>query len=120
MSYDINLVRGDTGDILVTVLINGNPSFPFDLTDVTEITFNIKNNTNPALPPLISKLMSTGDITKLIPMTDGKYNVHLTDANTKLLNQLRSYWIDSRITDPSGIFTVINAVTDTTPQLAQG
>lgn len=112
MSCQLTLLRGNTNDILVTVLINGDPLYPYDLAAISEIIFNVKQTTDPAEAPLIQKKFTLGQIMVISPTTLGQYSIQLSPADVDLFNQLRSYWVDSQITDPTGTFTVVSTSMD--------
>ena len=69
---------------------------------------NIKQNTDPTDQPIIQKKLSRGEIVIATPSTLGQYSAQFSPADSNLLNQLRAYWIDSQITDPTGTFTVVS------------
>jgi len=120
MALDLMITRSDSSNLLATVNINGLIAYPYDLDTVTEIIFNIKANTNPLEVPLIQKKLSLVEIVIGTPTTLGQFTVILTPADTKLLNQLRSYWLDAQIQDAVGTFTVVAATIGAFPSINQG
>jgi hypothetical protein len=117
-NLDVTISRGDSLQFLITVNVNGDPLFPYDLATVSEILFNIKADTNPTNPPLIQKKLSLAQIVISAPTTLGQYTVYLNPADTDLLNTLKSYWIDSSLVDATGSYTVVSATLGGTPKLS--
>jgi hypothetical protein len=98
---DITFQIGDDNsfDVAVTIDEEGT-SLAYDLTNVQAIEFYMKENMEPTLAPVITKMLDDG-ITVSDPEA-GIFIVTLTAEDTALLNSLLDYYIQARITDENG------------------
>lgn len=72
----INLVQGE--DVTITVRISTEDGDPYDFTGYTEVTAVFTQ----AAGTCLSKLETAGDITVVLPITSGKAEISLDDADT--------------------------------------
>ena len=117
MADDLTITRGKTWALNVTVY-QSDGTTPYNLSTVSQITFNLKQSTTSTVAPLITKTLGSG-ITITSP-TVGTFAVALIVADTLLLEAYKDYWFDIEMVDQGATIPLDTAAIGVAPRVATG